>query len=99
MMNPMMGGGDENIFQPSQFFYLLGMHQYAPYLGSGINKSYIDRTKSTKRDRDKVDKAIERFHHRGPKANGQIKFRRRVMGNMRSPEQTAGMINAVQPIV
>ena len=42
--------------------------------------------------------------HIGPyekeaKANSEIKLFRRVMGNMRGPEQPANMINPVQPII
>ncbi len=41
MVYAMVAGRYENIFQPAQFFYFLGMGEYGPHLANRINKEDI----------------------------------------------------------
>jgi len=99
MMNPVMGGGNEKVFQETQFIDFLRVYQNAPYLRSGIYKSNINGLETQKSDWYEINKPIQRFQHRGTETYRKIEHRRGVMRNMGGPEEPAGMIHPVQPVI
>ena len=99
MMNPVVGGRYEDMFDPAEFVHFLRMHQDAPDLCDGINESDINGPVSAQRDRYEIKKTVQRFHDGRSETHGEIEFGRRVVGDMCGPEQPAHMVHPVQPVI
>ena len=99
MMHPVMGRGDQKIFEETQFVYFLRMHQDTPCLCSGINESDVDRLKTKPGNGNEIDETVQRFHHRGTETYCEVEFGGRVMRDMGGPEEPAVMIHPVQPVI
>ena len=58
MVNPVVGGRYKNGFQPAHFMNQFCMNKYAPDLGSGINKQYIQWPEAQYRQGNKIHEPV-----------------------------------------
>ena len=74
VMYAVMRRGHQDVFQPAHFLNELGVDKDAPDLRSGIHKDDIHRAETQERQRNKIDKTIERLEDRRPEANRKIEM-------------------------
>lgn len=99
VMDAVMGGGDEDIFQPAHFADQFGMDEDAPDLGGGVHKYDIERFESQEGEWDEIDEAVEGLEDGGPESNGEVHVFGGVVGDMDCPEKSYFVVPAVQPVI
>src|SRR4051812_2564783 len=99
MVYAVMARRNENIFQPAQFFYFLGVGENGPYLAYRINEEDIYWWKSGECQWNKEQKAIKRLQCAGSKTCGKIIVFTAVVIHMYGPEKPAIMPQPVQPVM
>lgn len=58
-MDPMMGGGDQDVFEPAHFVDQFGMYKDSPDLRGGIHEYDIQRPEPNKGKRDKIYEPVQ----------------------------------------
>ena len=99
MMDAVMTGGHQDVFQPAHFVDELGVDKDAPDLGGGIHEDDIQRPEAQKSQGNKIDKTVKRLEDRRPETHRKIKMVGRVMGDMHRPEKADLVIPAMQPVI
>jgi len=99
VVDPVMGGGHQYVFQPAHFADELCMYKDAPYLGHGIHKEDVQGLKPQVSQWNKVDKTVQRLKDRTPETHCKIHVFGGMMGNVDGPEQADLMVPPVQPVV
>ena len=99
MVDPVMAGGHQDVFQPAHFVDELGVDKDAPDLRSGIHKDDIHGPETQKCERNKIDKTVKRLKDRGPETHREIEMLGRMMGDMYRPEKADLVVPAVQPVI
>lgn len=94
-----VAGGYKQVLKPAHFFYQLGVHKYAPYLGGAVYKGYVGRFKAGPGKGYKVNKPVQRLKHAAAKAGGKVKMRAAVVGNVYGPKEAHLMVPPVQPVI
>ena len=99
VMDPVMGGCYQDIFQPAHFAYQLRMYKDAPDLCSGIHENDIQGFESQERQGDKIHEAVEGLKDGGPEADRKIHMFGGMVRYMNGPEESYLMIPPVQPVI
>jgi hypothetical protein len=99
MVDPMMAGGHQDVFQPAHLVDELGVDKDAPDLRGGIHKDDVHRLETQECQRNKIDKAVKRLKDRRPETHGEIEMLGRMVGDMYRPENADLVVPAVQPVI
>ena len=99
MVDPVMTGSHEDIFQPAHFVDQFGMDENAPDLGGGIHEKDIYGLETQECQGYEIDKTVQRLKDRRPEAHCEIEMFGRVVGDMYRPEKADLMVPAVQPVI
>lgn len=99
MMDPVMGRGDEDIFEPAHFADEFGVYEDAPDLCSGIHEDYVEGFEAQEGERNEVYESVQGLEYGGAEAHGEVHVFGGVMRHVDGPEEADLMIPAVKPVV
>lgn len=98
VVHPVVGWRGEEPFERPELAHRTRMDEDPVDLRGRIHEHGVERIETNERQRNEVEKAVERLEYRGTEAYRQVELFRRVMRDMHGPKEAAVVVDAMQPV-